>query len=340
MPVGGTSRIPLASMALCALMGAEGCSSTASDPSLSEATSRSSEAIVGGRTASDHPEAAILDLYAAGELFAACSGTVIAPRVLLTAGHCVDGADGWRVRAPYAHNQVSTASAGKTFDWNEGGAETVNPNHHDVGVVFLDQEIHLSAYPQIAHVPVSDGTRVINLGRINNGILSNSQLFASAPIKVYDGGSEGFPLDYAADEVIESGDSGGADYINGTTTIVAVNSGAGGGEVLARVDLVYDWIEQQIASHGGGGYDPSQPSIAMSTNGESEGFAPSDDPAGQGNDSASPTSARTGGSGANAGGGSGGCAVGRVGARGGAADAAGLALVGLVLLGARRRRRG
>jgi hypothetical protein len=39
---------------------------------------------------------------------------------------------------------------------------------------------------------------------------------------------------------------------------VAVNSGAGGGtEVLARVDLLRDWILGKVAAHGGGG--PTEP---------------------------------------------------------------------------------
>src|ERR1019366_4025637 len=35
--------------------------------------------------------------------------------------------------------------------------------------------------------------------------------------------------------------------------IVSVNSGGGPTEVLARTDLVYGWIQEQIQSHGGGG---------------------------------------------------------------------------------------
>ena len=46
------------------------------------------------------------------------------------------------------------------------------------------------------------------------------------------------------------------DSFENSHKIVAVNSGAGGGEVLARVDLLYTWIQMKIASHGGGGNVP------------------------------------------------------------------------------------
>jgi hypothetical protein len=82
------------------------------------------------------------------------------------------------------------------------------------------------------------------------------------------GSNAGYPYDYEATEVIESGDSGGPDMKAGTHTIVAVNSGAGSGtEVLARVDLLYSWIQQQIANHGGGGGSSSSSSSSSSSTG-------------------------------------------------------------------------
>jgi hypothetical protein len=213
-----------------------------------------SSPIIGGTSAGGYQEAVLLDMYKNGQLYAACSASLIAPRVVLTAGHCVDGTTSWRVTAPYASNQRSTSSSGVTYDWAENGAETVNPNHHDIGLVFLDTAITLSSYPTLATSPVADNSQIVNIGRIGSGTLSNSALFVGKPVTIKGASSSGYPFDYISTDIIESGDSGGPDEIPGTHTIVSVNSGAGGGtQVLARVDLLSTWIQQQIAAHGGGG---------------------------------------------------------------------------------------
>ena len=222
-----------------------------------ESTRKTSDSIIGGSRANAYEESALVSMLQGGQVAAYCSASVIAPKVVLTAGHCVDGFTAWQIKAPYANgtSQSAHASSGATYDWAEGGATTVNPNHHDIGLIFLDTAITLGTYPQLASTKLADNSQVVNIGRINNGTLSSTDLYVSTPIPVTDGASQGFPFDYSAQEVIQSGDSGGPDEVPGSSPhlIVAVNSGAGGGEVLARVDLLYTWIQGQIASHGGGG---------------------------------------------------------------------------------------
>jgi hypothetical protein len=208
---------------------------------------------VGGKQASAFPEAVLVDMLRHGQMVAACSGSVIAPRVVLTAGHCVRGLEGWRISAPYASGQKASASSAVTYDWNSD-AQTVDPDAHDLGLVFLDAPITLASYPVVADAPIADGALVINVGRIQDGRFSSTDLFASQPIVVTSAVDHGFSFDYMAIEIIQSGDSGGPDFAAGTHTIVAVNSGGGGGtEVLARVDLLAGWIQRQVAAHGGGG---------------------------------------------------------------------------------------
>jgi hypothetical protein len=217
-------------------------------------TEHVSAPIVGGATASQYPESALIEMSRDGVVRAACSGAVVAPRVVLTAGHCVDGYTGWHVSTPFS-SQASASSAGETFDWKSDGTDSVRPSLHDVGLVYLDRPIQLPQYPALATGPVADGSSVVSIGRIQDGSLSSSALFVSKPLTVVAGGLFGFPFDYVSEQVIEPGDSGGPVEVPGTTphAIVAVNSGAGvGAQAVARVDLVKDWIAERIAAHGGG----------------------------------------------------------------------------------------
>jgi hypothetical protein len=221
--------------------------------------------IVGGTTAKAYPEAVLVDLLQGSRVAAACSGTLVAPSVVLTAGHCVRGFTSWRVTAPFAAGQRATSARGETMDWTADGEE-VDPSMHDVALIYLDAPIHLDAYPKLATTAVTSSQSIVNVGRIQNGTLSDSALFVSKSMKVKTATSIGFPYDYVASEIIEAGDSGGGDFLTGAAphTIVAVNSGAGGGtEVLARVDLVASWISGRIAgAPSSGSSDPTTPTTS------------------------------------------------------------------------------
>src|SRR6185436_12211913 len=111
-----------------------------------------------------------------------------------TAGHCVHGFDGWRITAPHASGQTSSSSSAVTYDWNTD-SETVDPNAHDLGLVFLDTPITLASYPVVADAPIADGAQVINVGRIQDGQFSDTDLFASQPLSVSGASNDGFPYD-------------------------------------------------------------------------------------------------------------------------------------------------
>ncbi len=204
-------------------------------------------AIVGGVKTTDYPSAALLNMRAAAGGGYACTATVIAPRVVLTAGHCVDDMVSFRVLAAGVERDSTEA---ETYDWDENGAETVNPLHHDIGLVYLREPIELVTYPALADARVPEGTAAVDVGRIREGVVTNE--FFAAPIVLRSGLRVGYPFDYSAAGIIEHGDSGGPVFLAGTQTVVAVNSGIGAEtQVLARVDLVLPWILGRIAAHGG-----------------------------------------------------------------------------------------
>jgi hypothetical protein len=182
------------------------------------------------------------------------SGALIAPRVVLTAAHCVEGFDTWEVRAPYAkHGPVTAASrTARVYPrTKESGFES------DLAVLILEREIDLGGkYPRLHGgdlYPI--GTKLVVLGSTRKGVPSQSKLY-QAPvtlvafpdnIRVYGGNPQ----------VVERGDSGGPVYVaDKDHEIAAVVSGhIGFSQRYVATDLYVplnaknrDWLLRQIKS--------------------------------------------------------------------------------------------
>jgi hypothetical protein len=203
--------------------------------------------------ASDHPEAVLITARSSRTGHGGkCSGVLIAPRAVLTAAHAVAGYDTWDVAIPYArHKPAKTISR----------TARIHPEYktdrvvHDLAILILDDAIDIGRdWPTLHNgdlYPID--TRFVVVGRVNNGILSQTQLFKSAVTRV------GFPGNInvygGVPHVVEEGDSGGPVYVLTKDREIAalVSGNIGSTRSNVRTDLLIPitgksraWILRQI----------------------------------------------------------------------------------------------
>lgn len=113
----------------------------------------SANAITGGQvdTGNDYPFVGLLAFYdAEGEYMHRCTGTLVSPSVVLTAGHCTDGA-----ASAYAYFDLTVPDDFRENPTGLIGTPDTHPEYNpntlanDVGVVVLEEPVVLSEYPTI-----------------------------------------------------------------------------------------------------------------------------------------------------------------------------------------------
>ena len=180
-----------------------------------------------------------------GVQIGSASGVLIAPNVVLTAGHVVAGIDKWRITSADGKT-VANGKRGLTKDWMAYDSLKSHPRKTDVAVIYLDKGIKLAAYPKLASTRQADGGSLQRVTHTNNGFqLIDGKIahFASFP--------HAYITDIPSNETLDTG----GPVINAKGEIIGVVTGRGiqtGRLHVARTDALTAWLSPKVTCGGGG----------------------------------------------------------------------------------------
>ncbi len=181
---------------------------------------------------------------AAGAKLGSCSGTLVSPSLVLTAGHCVTTAKKFKIEAPSV-KKTSTAQVAVTHFRNYDGSSFSHPRRADVALLALEKQIRLDAYPKMSTKTSKSGAKAVRIGRSSeNGGLTSTE------VSLESGRTKGFPLMYAAGKLDGSEflDTGGAvlDKDGKIVGVVSVRGKKSNTLFVSRTDLFGKWITSSI----------------------------------------------------------------------------------------------
>jgi len=132
-----TEKMMRGLLLLVATAVAAGCAA----PSDEEEVAATESSIVGGFLDTGHPAVGNLRWAVNGQEYASCTATLVAPKALLTAGHCVTPTNGDK----FTNYRISFATRPDDGPWYKGTATMAHPQYrsdvfgdHDVALVFLE----------------------------------------------------------------------------------------------------------------------------------------------------------------------------------------------------------
>ena len=173
-----------------------------------------------------------------------CLGVMVAPRVALTAGHCVDSNKTLTVRAV----TTSTKSVEVERFWVDSEATAkgnlVDTTSSDVAILLLAKPVVIPFYPSYTHRPLVQDVDATGIRNASDGLTLQSLTFTLGPAPLT-------PRYYSTEKFSKPGDSGGPVFVVEGEEHVVAGVLAGGGKadsIFARVDVVARTLDTLIAS--------------------------------------------------------------------------------------------
>ena len=246
------------------------------------ASDRPSFITSGSLDGNTHPAVVLIVMDVAGEPAFRCSGTLIAPKVVLTAGHCAGEPGEFSGMRVFTESDVENGDNNYPF----AGPNTIEAKEwhshplftearfflHDVGVVLLSRAVRLSAseygkLPRVSQLDAlqpSNSTRFTAVGyglqRINPVFIEAEKVRMFAEPWLVQINTPGFTGDFslllsnnASSGGTCFGDSGGPNYLGSSNVIAAVtsfglNGTCGGTGGVFRLDRknVLDFVSQYL----------------------------------------------------------------------------------------------
>lgn len=192
-----------------------------------------------------------------------CSGALIAPEWIISAGHCFHDVDDNRISGTLPY--TVTVTVGKLKESDPGGrtAQIVEVRQspvHDMAVAKLDTAITDITPIALANTPPAVGQplQFAGWGSLSPTVRNRTDQLKRGQFTISGIGSntlEALPVGERTVATVPCPEDSGAPFFvtddERTGTLVAiVNTGPpcpeAGPEVIARVDVVFDWIQQQI----------------------------------------------------------------------------------------------
>ena len=237
------------------------CSDAATRAPETETAGKVEAAIVAPqRAASGYPEAVTVKVNNAFNDF--CSGVIIAPRVVLTASHCVvfNAGGTWTVAAPFASGGTQTRTLSSAEPIDDGFKTLTRDNfdtqdtYRDIGLLYPDTGFNGIAFPTLSATAYATAQTVSAIGRASVSASAGLVLSAAKPLTLPDANSTtSYKMEYSTPKITTDGDSGGPLFIDGTHALVGTERvyDATQDYWTELFGATYADIMTKVAAHGG-----------------------------------------------------------------------------------------